>query len=158
MQVTKNSNNKSAHRRAVKETILLGIVFLIALALFIGTLYFIASREAGETLQNRPRGLLLGWLTTLTIGLILGKTRHTENDRTPKPLIVARHALQAVMLLFFFIVLAYASYFFYTTRGLVLQRPWGLLIGWFAFLVFIALFARTRHIIRLARRKQRKLD
>ncbi len=150
----RDSSYQLALRRAIKEVVLLSVVFLIALALFIMSIYFIATKEAGHELQNRPWGLFLGWLTTITIGLILGRTRQQEDAALlPQSLIVVRESLQAVMLLLFFSVLAYGSYFFYTSRKLILQRPWGLLIGWFAFLIFIVFFAKTRSIIRIARRK-----
>ena len=139
----------------MRETVLLCVVFLIALVLFFITMHFIASREAGSELQNRPWGLLLGWLTTITIGLILGKTRQTEDGISlPKSLIVVQGSIQAAMLLLFFGMLAYGSYRLYTARELVLQRPWGLLIGWFAFLVFIAFFAKTKKLIRFATRRE----
>ena len=144
-----------AVRRAVFEVVLLSVVFLIAVALFCISVYFLASIEAGEKLQNRPRGLLLGWLTTITIGLVLGRTRQREEAvKLPGSLIVVRESLQAIMLLLFFSVLAYASYFLYTSRQLIVHRPWGILIGWFAFLMFIAFFAQTRAVIRNARRKK----
>ena len=38
-------------------------------------------------------------------------------------------------------------------RGLVLQRPWRLLVAWFAILVFIGGCAKLRQIVRLAREK-----
>ena len=149
----KDSNDRIAVRRAVKETILLCLVFLVAIALFATTIHFIAAKEAGNELQKRPRGLLLGWLTTITIGLLLGKTRQREEGvELPKSLVVVRESLQAIMLLLFFGALAYASHFIYTSRALTLQRPWGLLVGWFAFLIFIAFFARTRSVIRAVRR------
>ena len=146
------TNNNVARRRAVKETVVLGVVFLIALFLFFTTVHFIATREAAHELQNRPRGLILGWLTAIAIGLLLGKTRQ-HAAALPKALIVVRQSLQALMLLLFGGVLGYTAYFLYTTRGLALQRPWSLLVGWFAFLVFIAFFARTRSVIRAARRE-----
>ena len=153
MEGTKDSNHKLILRRAVKETLLLSVVFLIALALFFATIHFITSREAAQELPNRPRGLLFGWLTTITIGLILGKIRQKEGISLPKPLVVVRESLQAAMLLLFLGVLSYGSYLVYTSRALIVHRPWSLLIGWFAFLVFIAFFARTRAVIRFARRK-----
>lgn len=159
MQVTKDSNDKLALRRVVKETVLLGVVFLIALALFFTTVHFIATREAAYELKNRPWGLGLGWLTTITIGLILGRTRQKEESVSlPKSIFVVRESLQAIMLLLFCGVLSYASYLLYIARGLALQRPWGLLIGWFAFLVFIAFFAKTLPIVRSARRKSSKTE
>jgi len=152
-----DNNNRIVLRRVVRETILLAIVFLIALALFIGTIYFIATREAAHELQNRPKGLLLGWLTTLTLGLVLGKTRQDAAEMLPIPLLIVQKTLQAVILLFFCCVLAYAAYFLYTTRGLALQRPWALLIGWFAFFVFIACVMKIRSIVHTANRnKDRK--
>lgn len=154
MQVTKDSNHNLALRRTVKETVVLGVVFLIALALFFCTIYFIAAKEAGQELPQRPWGLMLGWLTTMTIGLVLGKTRQGEGMPLPKSLVVVRESLQVVMLLLFFGVLCYASYFLYTSRALILQRPWGILIGWFAFLMFTACFAKTQHLVRCARRKE----
>ena len=153
MQQPRDSRCQLALRRAVVETLLLSVVFLIALGLFFGTVYFIASREAGHELQNRPWGLLLGWLTTITIGFVLGKTRQREETTLlPQSLVIVRELLQAIMLLLFFSMLAYGSYFVYTSRALIVQRPWGLLIGWFAFLMFVAFFARTRAVIRAARR------
>ena len=149
----KDSGDRLAVRRAVKETILLCLVFLVAVFLFVTTVYFVATREAALELQNRPRGLILGWLTTIAIGLVLGKTRQHDAAELPKALIVVRQSLQALMLLLFGGVLAYTAYFLYTARGLALQRPWSLLVGWFAFLVFIAFFARTRSVIRAARRE-----
>lgn len=154
MQGTKDSNSKLKHRRAVEETVLLSVVLLIALILFFVTLHFIAAKEADHELEKRPRGLLLGWLTTITIGLILGKTRQDEMGSLPKSLIIVRGSLQAMILLLFFSILSYTSYFVYTSRALIVHRPWGLLIGWFAFLVFIAFFAKTRQIVRSARRKE----
>ena len=148
----KDSSDRLAVRRAVKETILLCLVFLVAVFLFITTVYFVATREAAHELQNRPRGLILGWLTTIAIGLLLGKTRQ-HVAALPKALIVVRQSLQALMLLLFGGVLAYTAYFLYTARGLALQRPWSLLVGWFAFLIFIAFFARTRSVIRAVRRE-----
>ena len=154
MQGPRDSSYQLTLRRAVKEVVLLSVVFLIAIALFVMTVYFIAAIEVGHELQKRPRGLLLGWLTTITIGLVLGRTRQQEDAALlPQSLIVVRESLQAAMLLLFFSVLAYGSYFLYTSRELILQRPWGLLIGWFAFLIFIAFFAKTRSIIRSTRRK-----
>jgi len=150
----RDNNDKSIYRRAVGETILLAIVFLIALALFVGTIYFIATREAAHELQNRPKGLLLGWLTTLALGLVLGKTRQDAADTLPIPLLIVRETLQALMLLFFCGVLAYAAYFLYTTRGLALQRPWALLVGWFAFLVFIAVLAKIGSIVKTAKNRE----
>lgn len=147
MQGPKDSDAKFVRRRAVKETILLSVVFLVTLLLFFSTVYFIAAKEVDAALQNRPRGLGLGWLTMMTIGLILGKTRQEEAVSLPKSLWVVRESLQAIMLLLFFGVLCYASYFFYTSRGLLVQRPWGLLIGWFAFLILIAFFVKTKHVI-----------
>lgn len=152
MKVPKDSDTHFAQRRAVRETILLSVVFLIALALFFLTIHFLASKEVGHKLQNRPWGLTLGWFTTLTIGLILGKTRQADTAAMPKSIVVVREALQAVMLLLFFGVLCYASYFFYTSR-ILLQRPWGIFIGWFAFLMFLAFFGKTRQLVRIARRK-----
>ena len=154
MQVTKHSDHTLAMRRSVRETILLAIVFLVALALFFVTLYYIGAKEAGHEIQHRPRGLILGWLTTMTVGLLLGKTRQRADGlQLPKPLIVVRESLQVLMLLLFFGVLAYASYYLYTTKGMALKRPWGILVGWFAFLVFITCFVKTRGILRFARRK-----
>ena len=152
MQGSRDSSYQLAMRRAVREIVLLSVVFLIAIALFLVTIYFIAAKEAGHELQKRPWGLLLGWLTTITIGLVLGRTRQREGAvLPPKSFIVVRELLQAIMLLLFFSVLSYGSYFVYTSRALTVQRPWGLLIGWFAFLMFIAFFAKTRAVIRSAR-------
>lgn len=154
MQSSQGTSNELALRRAVKEVILMSVVFLIALSLFVGTLYYIAAREADHDLQNRPRGLLLGWLTTITVGLILGHTRRNEEGvQLPKSLVVVRELLQAMMLLLFFAVLAYGSYFVYTSRALIVQRPWSILIGWFAFLMFTAFFVKTSAIIRFVRHK-----
>lgn len=154
MQVTQNSNHNSALKRAVKETVLLGVIFLIALFLFFTTVHFIATREAVHELKDRPRGLILGWLTAMTIGLVVGKTQQDERIQLPKALVVVRESLQVLMLLLFFGMLSYASYWVYTARALIVHRPWGLLIGWFAFLVFVAFFVKTRHLVRFARRKQ----
>lgn len=154
MQPTKDSNDKLVLRRAVKETLLLALVVLLALVLFIASIYFIATREAEQELQNRPWGLFLGWLTTITVGLVLGRTRQKEAGvLLPKPIIVIQESLQVTLLLLFFTVLSYASYWVYTTRALIVHRPWGILIGWFAFLVFVAFFVKTRHLVRFARRK-----
>lgn len=153
MQVRKDANSQLVRKQAVRELILLSVIFLLALTLFGITMYFFASREAGEALQNRPRGLFLGWLTLIAIGLILGRTRQAAADSLPKALIMIREALQAVMLLMFFGVLAGSSYILYTARGLALQRPWALLIAWFAILVFIGGCGKLRQIVRLARRK-----
>ena len=154
MQINNNANSQLARRRAVGELILLSLVFLIAIALFGVSMYFFASREAGEALQNRPRGLFLGWLTIVTIGLIVGKTRQeTVSSSQPKALLVIRETLQAVLLLMFFGVLVGSAYILYTARGLALQRPWALLIAWFAILVFIGGCAKLRQILRLAREK-----
>ncbi|MDE0636611.1 MAG: hypothetical protein OXI43_12295 [Candidatus Poribacteria bacterium] len=95
----------------------------------------------------------MGWLTAMAIGLVVGKTRQDEGIQIPKALVVVRESLQALMLLLFCGVLGYAAYFLYTVRGLALQRPWSLLIGWFAFLVFIAFLAKARHLVRSARRE-----
>ena len=149
-----DSRYQPAVKRAVTEMVLLSVVFLIGLFLFLTTWHFIAAKEADQELQKRPKGLILGWLTTITIGLILGRTRRQEDAvQLPKSLIVVRETLQAVMLLLFFCVLAYGSYFLYTSRTLILQRPWGIMVGWFAFLIFIAFFAKTSTVIRSARRK-----
>lgn len=152
-QITTDANNNFARRRAVRETVILGVVFLIALFLFFTTVHFIATREAAYELKDRPRGLILGWLTAMAIGLVVGKTRQDEGIQIPKALVVVRESLQALMLLLFCGVLGYAAYFLYTVRGLALQRPWSLLIGWFAFLVFIAFLAKARHLVRSARRE-----
>ena len=154
MQVTKDSNHNLALRRAVKETVVLSVVFLITLFLFFTTVHFIATKEATYELKDRPWGLALGWLTAITIGLTVGKTRQEEREHLPKSLVIVREAFQAIMLLLFFGVLCYASYFLYTSRALILQRPWGILIGWFAFLMFTACFAKTQHLVRCARRKE----
>ena len=154
MKSTRDSNYKLVLRRAVKETLLLALVVLLALVLFIASIYFIAAREAEQELQNRPRGLFLGWLTTITVGLVLGRTRQKEEGvLLPKPIIVIQESLQVTLLLLFFIMLSYASYWIYTTRELIVHRPWGILVGWFAFLVFVAFFVKTRHLVRFARRK-----
>ena len=154
MKSTKDSNPKLVLRRAVKETLLLALVVLFAIALFIGTIYFIAGIETEHALQNRRWGLLLGWLTTVTVGLILGRTRQKEKGvLLPKSIIVIQESLQAVMLLLAFSVLCYGSYIVYTSRALIVHRPWALLIGWFAFLVSIAFFVKARHLVRFARRK-----
>ncbi len=155
MQVTKDSSHNSALRRAVKETVLLGVIFLIALFLFFTTVHIITTRETEQELQNRPWGLFLGWLTTITVGLALGRTRRREEGiLLPKSILVIQESLQVIMLLLFFGMLSYASYWVYTARALIVHRPWGILIGWFAFLVFVAFFVKTRHLVRFARRKQ----
>lgn len=146
-------DDKLAVRRAVRETVLLSVVFLFAVFLFVTTVYFVATREAAHELQNRPRGLILGWLTTIAVGLLLGKTRQHAAAALPKALIVVRESLQSLMLLLFGVVLSYTAYFLYTARGLALQRPWSLLVGWFAFLVFILFCVKTRAIVQAARRK-----
>ena len=111
-QITTDSKNNSARRRrAVRETVLLGVVFLIALFLFFTTVHFIATREAAYELKDRPRGLILGWLTAMAIGLVVGKTRQDERIRLPKVLVVVRESLQALMLLLFCGVLFYAAYY-----------------------------------------------
>ena len=154
MQLPQDSRNKLVLRHAVKEVIFLFVVFIIALALFAGSLYFIAAREADHDLHRRPWGLLLGWLTTMTVGLIMGHTRRAEEGiQLPKSLIVVRELLQAMMLLLFFAALAYGSYFVYTSRALIVQRPWSILIGWFAFLMFTAFFVKTSAVIRIVRHK-----
>ena len=118
MQVTKDSNHNAALRRAVKETVLLGVIFLIALFLFFTTVHFIATREAAYELKDRPRGLILGGLTAIAIGLILGKTRQATDTMLPKSLmIIIRGSLQAMLLLLFSGVLCYTAYFLYTVRG-----------------------------------------
>ena len=154
MKLTKNSNYKLALRQAVKETLLLALVVLLAIALFIGTIYFIAGIETEHELQNRRWGLLLGWLTTITVGLLLGRTQQKEEGvLLPKSIIVIQESLQVFMLLLSFSVLCYGSYIVYTSRALIVHRPWALLIGWFAFLVSIAFFVKARHLVRFARRK-----
>ena len=154
MQRPTDSRYQLALKQAVRETLLLSVVFLLALALFFATFYFIAAKEVDQDLQKRPRGIILGWLTIITIGLILGRTRQQEDGVVlPKSLVIVRESLQAIMLLLFFCVLAYGSYFLYTSRKLILQRPWGIMVGWFAFLMFIAFFAKTSAVIRFARRK-----
>lgn len=154
MQSTKDSNYKLVLKRAVKETLLLAIIIIIALALFIGTIHFIGSREAEHELQNRPWTLLFGWLTTIAVGLALGRTRQKEEGvLLPKLIIVIQESLQVTLLLLFFSVLSYASYRVYTTRALIVYRPWSILIGWFALLMFIAFFVKARHLVRFARRK-----
>ena len=151
MQVTKDSNDTSADRRAVTETVVLVVVFLIAVFLFIVTVHFIATREAAYELQNRPRGLIMGWLTAIAIGLMLGRTRQAADTVLPKSLMMIRGSIQALMLLLFAGVLGYASYFLYTVRGLALQRPWSLLVGWFAFLVCLAGLGKIRQLVRALR-------
>jgi hypothetical protein len=149
MQTSNYTREEQVIRQAVKEVLILAVVFLISLALFFGTLDFIASREADRELQNRPRGLLLGWLTTITVGLILGKTRQWGRDvELPKPLVIVHESLQVLMLLLFFGILAYGSYFVSTHRALIVRRPWGILIGWFALLMFIAFFVKTSRMFR----------
>ena len=154
MKPTKDSDHKLVLRRAVKETLLLALVVLLAIALFIGTIHFIVNIESKQELQNRRWGLLLGWLTTVTVGLILGRTRQKEEGvLLPKSIIVIQESLQVVMLLLALSVLCYGSYLVYTSRALIVHRPWALLIGWFAFLVSIAFFVKARHLVRFARRK-----
>ena len=153
MQGTKDSNDKSTDRRVVGETVMLVVVFLIAVFLFCVTIHFIATREAAYELQNRPRGLLLGWLTTIAIGLILGKTRRDAGAGLPKSLMIVRGSLQVLMLMLFSGVLAYTAYFLYTVRGLALQRPWSLLVGWFAFLVCLAGLGKIRQLVGTVRRE-----
>ena len=154
MKPTKDSNPKLVLRRAVKETLLLTLIVLLAIALFIGTIYFIAGIESAHELQNRRWGLLLGWLTTITVGLVLGRTRRREKGvLLPKSIIVIQESLQVVMLLLAFSVLCYGSYVVYTSRAFIVHRPWALLIGWFAFLISISFFVKARHLVRFARRK-----
>ena len=52
MQVSRDTNTLVARGRTVIELMFLSVVFLIALALFGVSLYFFASREAREALQN----------------------------------------------------------------------------------------------------------
>ncbi len=154
MKPTKNSDHKLVLKRAVKETLLLALVVLLAIALFIGTIHFIVNIESEHELQNRRWGFLLGWLTTVTVGLILGRTRQKEEGvLLPKSIIVIQESLQVVMLLLALSVLCYGSYLVYTSRALIVHRPWALLIGWFAFLVSIAFFVKARHLVRFARGK-----
>ena len=154
MKPTKDSNYKLVLKRAVKETLLLALVVLLAIALFIGTIYFIAGIEAERELQNRRWGLLLGWLTTITVGLVLGRTRQREEGvLLPKSIIVIQESLQVVMLLLSLGVLCYGSYVVYTSRAFIVYRPWALLIGWFAFLISVAFFVKMRHLVRFARSK-----
>ena len=90
----------------------------------------------------------------MTVGLIMGHTRRAEEGVSlPKSLIVVRELLQAMMLLLFFAALAFGSYFVYTSRALIVQRPWSILIGWFAFLMFTAFFVKTSAVIRIVRHK-----
>ena len=152
MQAPKHTRIQLARRRTIGELVLLSVVFLIAVALFGVSVYFFASREAGEALQNRPRGMFIGWLAIIAIGLLLGRARQLGYSPT-KNMILLREALQSVMLFMFVGVLAGSSYVLYTARGLVLQRPWGLLVAWFAILVFIGGCAKLRQIVRLARQK-----
>ncbi len=158
MQITKRSNPNLAVRQAVKETIFLGGILLVAVFLFVVSIHFIANKEATHDLENRPWGLMFGWFTAIAIGLVLGKTRREESGQLPKSLIIVRESLQLIMLLLFFGVLCYASYFLYTSRALILQRPWGILIGWFAFLIFTACFAKTRHLVRSAKQKEESIE
>ena len=154
MKPTKDANYKLVFKRAVKETLLLTVTVLLAIALFIGTIYFIAGIETEHELQNRRWGLLLGWLTTITVGLVLGRTRRREEGiLLPKSIIVIQESLQVVMLLLAFGVLCYGSYVVYTSRAFIVHRPWALLIGWFAFLISIAFFVKVRHLVRFTRRK-----
>ena len=154
MKLTKDSNYKLVLKRAVKETLLLTLIVLLAIVLFIGTVYFIVGIEAEHELQNRRWGLLLGWLTTITVGLVLGRTRRREAGvLLPKSIIVIQESLQVVMLFLFFSVLCYGSYVVYTSRAFIVHRPWALLIGWFAFLISIAFFVKASHLVRFARRK-----
>lgn len=84
---------------------LLAVVFLIAFAFFFTTGYFIVARDVGQELQKRPRGLVLGWLTTITIGPILGRARQLEiRVPLPKSLVFVRESLQAIMVLLFFLL------------------------------------------------------
>ena len=154
MQVTRHSNDNLTVKRVVKETIFLGIISIVAVCLFFMTIHFLATEKASEGLEDKPWGLTFGWFTALTIGLILGKTRQEQREKLPKPLVVVRESLQAIILLLFFAVLCYTSYLLYTSKGLILQRPWSILIGWFAFLMFVAFFMKTRHVVRFAQRKQ----
>lgn len=155
MQGNKDSRDKpETHRGVLGETVLLVVVFLIAVFLFFVTIHFIATREAAYELQNRPRGLIMGWLTTIAIGLILGKTRQNNALVLPKSLIIVRGSLQALMLFLFSGVLAYAAYFLYTVRGLALQRPWSLLVGWFAFLICIAGLGKIRQLLGTVRQSK----
>ena len=152
MQVHKDYREKPVtDRRVFGETVLLVVVFLVAVFLFIVTIHFIATREAAYELQNRPRGLIMGWLTAIAIGLILGRTRQDADAVMPTSLMIVRGSLQALMLFLFAGVLGYAAYFLYTVRGLALQRPWSLLVGWFAFLVCIAGLGKIRQLVRSAR-------
>ena len=88
------------------------MVFLIELFLFFTTVDLIAVKQARQEPQKRSWGLPLGWLTTITIGLMLGKTRQQE-EAVPlaKSLIIVRESLQAIMLLLSGGVLCYVSYF-----------------------------------------------
>ncbi len=103
----RDANDNFARRRAVRETVILGMVFLIALFLFFTTVHFIATREAAYELKDRPRGLILGWLTAIAIGLILGRTRQDADAVLPKSLMIIRGPLQAMLLLLFSGVLCY---------------------------------------------------
>ena len=93
-----DSRNQPAVRRAVTETILLSVVFLIALFLFFTTWHFIAGKEADQELQKRPKGIIIGWLTTITIGLILGRTPAAGGGRPAclNRLLWCRESLQAM--------------------------------------------------------------
>jgi hypothetical protein len=54
MQDTKYTPEEVARRRAKRELLLWFALLLLFLALFAGTIYFIAFREAVFKIQNRP--------------------------------------------------------------------------------------------------------
>ena len=60
MRLPKDTSNELALRRAVKEVIFLSVIFLTALGLFVGTLHFIAAREADHDLHNPTVGITIG--------------------------------------------------------------------------------------------------
>ena len=153
MRDTEYAPEEAARRRATKELILWFALLLLFLALFSGTIYFIAFREAVFKIQNRPRGLMLGWLTLITLSLFLSRASRRQEADLPKNIVLVREILQAFMLFFSFLLLSYASYSVHQARASIARRPLRLLIGWFALITLIAFFVKGSETIRRLRKK-----
>jgi hypothetical protein len=96
---------------------------------------------------------MLGWLTLITLSLLLGRASRDQGVDLPKNIILVREILQAFMLFLSFLLLSYASYSVHQARTFIARRPLRLLIGWFTLITLIAFFVKGSKTIRRLRKK-----
>jgi len=140
-------------RLVIKELILWSALFIVFIIFLIGNIYCMSLIEAGQELQERPRGTLLGWLMLITLGFLLKRSSRGYSESLPRSIIIMRETLQAIMLFLFFVVLSCGTYIIHHSRPFVARKPLMILVGWFALITFVTFFIKSSEVIRDIRKK-----